>query len=72
MATKSRKRRPTRKSNFSSRRRAPVRRRATTRSKPQEIRIVIEQPQPSFGGLSGALPESVGAVAATTPRRSRF
>lgn len=63
-------------------RRGPARRfvsRRTTRSrvrrvasKPQEIRIVIEQPSPGPTGIPSSLPPGVGLVAATTPRRNRF
>lgn len=41
-------------------------------AKAQTIRIVIENPQPSFAQIPGSLPEQVGLVVPTTPRRARF
>lgn len=56
---------------FTPRRRAPNRTRKSA-AKPQTVRIVIEQPQPQPAGIPGMLPEQVGAVIATSPRRARF
>lgn len=48
------------------------RRKTTARASPQTIKIVIEQPQPQMATLPTALPDQVGRVVATTPRRARF
>lgn len=45
------------------------RRAASTRA--QTIRIVIENPQTAMQ-VPAALPQSVGAIQATTPRKARF
>lgn len=77
MAFKSR-RRTTRKSTgskFRKRARAPRRRvaaRSPRKASSQTIRIVIEQPSPQAQVLPGTLPDQVGRVVATTPRRARF
>lgn len=80
MATR---RKPSRGSKGNTRRRpirrAAPRRRAVDRTRKastskQTIEIVIQQPQPQLlgGSLPGFLPQQVGAIAATTPKRNRF
>lgn len=78
MAFQRRRRAPTRTRTT---RRAPVRtRRAAPRKRAvrarapaaQTIRIVLEQPQVQAPGMPTSLPEQVGAVQATSPRKSRF
>lgn len=55
------------------RRAAPSRRRsAPKRARTQTIRIVVENPQVNQAILPTMLPEQVGRVIATTPRRARF
>lgn len=63
------------RNRFSNTRRPFARRRSSTRraQKPQQIEIrVIETPLTASLGIPTALPQQVGAIAATTPRRNRF
>lgn len=74
--TRRRRRRFTRRPVRSRGRAAPARRRATPsrRRAPatQTIRIVVEQPQPQMQHVPTMLPDQVGLVVATAPRRARF
>ncbi len=54
--------------SFSRRRSSPRKKRAA----PQTVRVVIEMPQPQLASMPSMLPEQVGRVVATTPRRARF
>lgn len=71
MATRSTRLRSRKRKFTAPRRRSTRTPRRTARAKPQEIRIVIENPTTPQAPL-GNLPSQVGQVVATTPRRSRF
>lgn len=63
------------RSSFRTARRSSRSRRVSSArrsSKPQEIRIVIENPQPGPSLMPPTLPDQVGRVVPMTPRRARF
>lgn len=60
----------TRRRSTAARRRSAGPRRAAPRA--QTIRIVVEQAAPQQMTLPGMLPEQVGRVVATTPRKAKF
>lgn len=73
MAFRRRATRKPAKRRSSFRRSASTARRAPRAAKAQVIKIMIEQPQPQASlPFAPNLPERVGAIAATTPRRNRF
>lgn len=66
-----RTRRARRAPPFRARTSVPKRRRASPKPRVQEIRIVVEQPNPNLG-IPTVLPPGIGTTQAVMAKRSRF